>query len=154
MTRLTNRWTYTSAEAFGRSGVKGDQGEEFLCKVFEAWDWDYEHYSSSRLHQVRGIDVSFRKPGWAKSYTADVKSNLDTYGNFFVETSDEGWLFNPQKTSDRVWHVNPDTGWMAWYGRDEMKEFIDRMGARNTGLYKITARESLDFITRRRYNAN
>jgi len=41
---------------------------------------------------------------------------------------------------------------MAWYDRNEMKRFIVSKGLRNTGLYKIGARDRVDFVTRRRYN--
>lgn len=150
--RLTQKWTQTAEQAFGASGAKGDRGEQFMCEVYGSWGWEFEHHPSSFSHQVGGVDFSFRKPGWANFYTADIKSNLDQYGNFYVETDDSGWLFNPKKVSDRVWHVNPDTGWMAWYGRDEMKQFIESKGLRNTGLYKITARDKFDFITKRRHN--
>jgi hypothetical protein len=150
--RLTTKWTETAEEAFGPSGAKGDRGEQFLCSVFESWGWDYTLHPTSFNHQVGGVDITFRKPSWANTYTADVKANIDTYGSFFVETDDSGWLFNPRKVSDRIWHVNPDTGWMAWYGREEMMNFIESVGKRNTGLLKITTKDNLNFITRKRYN--
>lgn len=150
--RLTPNWTTTAEGAFGASGAKGDRGELFMCRVYESWKWEYVHHPTSFSHQIKGVDFSFRKPGWTKFYTADIKSNLDDFGNFFVETDEDGWLFNPKKMSDRVWHVNPDTGWMAWYGREEMKQFILSKGLKNTGLYKISARDKLDFISRRRHN--
>lgn len=150
--RLTNKWTKTAAEAFGRTGEQGDRGEAFMCKVYEAWKWDFTYYPDSYDQQVRGIDFSFKKPGWVNSYTCDVKANLNEYGTFWVETDDTGWLFNPKKESDRIWHVNPDTGWMAWYGRDDMKHYVESKGLRNTGTVKITVQDKLLFITRRRHN--
>lgn len=150
--RLTSNWTPTSEGAFGASGAKGDRGEYFLCEVFNQWGWEYTAHPSSYNHQLKGVDITFRKPSWNKSYTADIKSNLDAFGTFFVETDDSGWLFNPKKTSHRVWHVNPDTGWMAWYDRNDMKDYVQACGLRNTGLIKISIKERLDFITRRRHN--
>lgn len=150
--RLTSKWTSTAAEAFGASGAKGDRGEQFMCEVYSSWGWEFEHFPSSFAHQVGGVDFSFRKPEWANFYTADIKSNLDQYGNFYVETNDDGWLFNPQKVSDRIWHVNPDTGWMAWYDRKEMRRYILSEGLWNTTLCKFTVRDKLDFIKRRRHN--
>jgi len=150
--RLTTEWTPTAAGAFGATGVKGDEGEQFMCKVFETWGWECTAHPSSFGHQVGGVDITFRNPSWYNSYTADIKNNLNIYGAFYVETYDEGWLFNPKKVCDRIWHCNPQTGWMAWYDRNEMKRFIVSKGLRNTGLYKIGARDRVDFVTRRRYN--
>lgn len=151
--RLTQEWTPTAAEAFGASGTLGDEGEEFLSEVLKSWGWTCELHSSSFSHQVRGVDVTFRKPSWSNSYTADIKTNHDEYGNFFVETDDDGWLFNPKKDSDRIWHVNKDTGWMAWYNRNEMKAYIESNQLRNTGLCKLTMKDDLPFVTRRRHRA-
>lgn len=150
--RLTSAWTPDAAGAFGASGVKGDKGEQFLCEVFEAWGWEYELHSASREHQLKGIDITFRNPNWNNSYTADIKANLDQYGSFFIETNDKGWLFNPSKANHRVWHLNPETGWMAWYDRREMQQYIATQGLRNTGLLKITVHDKLDIITRKRHN--
>jgi len=152
--RLTGKWMKDAEGAFGASGAKGDQGEEFLCEVFDAWGWEYETHPSSFDHQIKGIDISFRKPSWSSFYTADVKSNLNQYGSFLVDTNDDGWLFNEKKTSDRLWHVNPASGWMAWYNRDDMKMYIESEGKRNTGLFPIPVKDKLAFIIRRRYNAN
>ena len=150
--RLTTEWTPTSEGAFGASGAKGDQGEYFLCEVFNTWGWEFTVHPSSFNHQLEGVDITFRKPSWTHSYTADVKANLNEYGSFFVETDDSGWLFNENKRSDRLWHVNPTTGWMAWYGRADMKHYIESNGLRNTGLLQISIKDGLDFITRRRHN--
>lgn len=150
--RLTTKWTKTSEGAFGASGAKGDRGEHFMCNVFEDWGWDYTAHPTSFNHQIGGVDITFRKPSWANTYTADIKANINPFGSFFVETDDKGWLFNPKKVSDRIWHCNPDTGWMAWYGRSEMKDYIESIGKRNTGLLEINVRDKLDFITRRRHN--
>jgi len=150
--RLTNNWTPTAAEAFGVSGLKGDRGEQFMCEVYDDWGWEYEQHPASFQHQVGGVDFSFRKPTWSNFYTCDVKANVDPFGNFFVETDDAGWLFNPKKRSDRIWHVNPDTGWMAWYGRADMKHYIMSIGMQNTGLLRISAKDKIDFITRRRHH--
>ncbi len=152
--RLTGKWMKDAEGAFGASGAKGDQGEEFLCEVFDAWGWEYEAHPSSFDHQIKGIDISFRELSSSNFKTADVKSNLGKYGSFIVETNDDGWLFNEKKTSDRLWHVNPATGWMAWYNRDDMKMYIESKGKRNTGLVTIAVKDKLAFIIRQHYNAN
>ena len=97
-----------------------------------------------------GATGTFRNPSWAYSYTADVKTNIRDGGDFFVDTSSDGWLFKSGKTSDRIWHCNPETGWMAYYGRFEMQKFILSLGKQNTGLYKIGKYDKRDFIKRRK----
>lgn len=148
--RLTQEWTPTLEEAFGEKGARGLLGERFVVDVLSSWGWEVEHFESDRNIQESGVDIAFRNPMWARPYTADVKTNIDQYGSFYVETGPRDWLFNPKKKSDRIWHCNPTTGWMAWYGREEMQRYIRDIGKFNTGLYKITVYDKIDFITRRR----
>lgn len=148
--RLTAEWTKTAEEAFGETGARGTIGEHFVANTLTSWGWEVELYEEDFDMQVSGIDISFRNPKWARSYTADIKTNLDEYGNFFVDTSPNGWLFKSSKTSNRIWHCNPQTGWMAWYDRFEMQKYIISQGLENTGLYKIANRDKIDFITRRK----
>lgn len=150
--RLTSKWTERAADAFGKSGAKGDRGEDFLAEVFQSWGWEYEQHPSSFSHQIGGVDISFKAPNWANWYTADVKANLDQYGSFYVETDKNGWLFNPKKVSHRIWHVNSDNGWMCWYDRKEMRQHIIRNGLSDSGLLKVTVKDNLPFLTRRKYN--
>lgn len=115
--RLTNKWTETAEQAFGKTGAKGRKGELFLLKVFDKWGWESKDHESSYGHQVRGIDVSFRKPTWFNWYTADVKNNMRDDGKFAIYSN---WLFKTE--SDRVFHVNPEKGLVAWYGVEEMRK--------------------------------
>lgn len=154
MSRLVNEWVDTTEEAFGHSGAKGHQGELFVAKAMKSWHWDVELFESNRDIQVSGVDIRFKSPSWYKHYTADIKSNIDEYGNFFVETDDNGWLFNPKKVSDRIWHCNPNTGWMTWYGRYEMKKFLVDNNLTNVGLYNITLKQNISFLTRRKVAVN
>ena len=147
--RLTSDWTDTSEQAFGKTGAKGDAGEAFLMKVFDKWGWEYNHSPSNKNLQLKGIDISFKDPSWAYFYSADVKSNLNRKGIFYVETDSRGWLFNSSKTSDRIWHVNPDTGWMAWYGRSAMKKYIKDLKLVDCGLIAIEVTDCKNFVTRR-----
>lgn len=137
MTRLTEKWTPTLDEAFGATGTKGRLGEEFLMKVFETWGWETKRYEDDRQKQVDGIDIEFKKPDWYKFYSCDVKNNMDKYGNFYVH---KDWL-NKIK-SHRVFHVNPDTGWLVWYGVDEMREMYDN----GLEYMKFTAKTRLPFM--------
>lgn len=140
--RLTNKWTDTLDEAFGETGTKGREGEEFLVEVLRSWGWDVEHHSDDRELQVQGIDVSFKSPKWQSSYTGDVKNNMDDFGSFYVYKE---WLYKIK--CDRVFHVNPKTGWIAYYGVPEMFEFYDDKYDR----IKITPSNTPKFVTRRRY---
>lgn len=148
--RLTTEWTKTAEEAFGATGARGSIGEQFVADTLASWGWEVQLHEEDFGMQVSGIDITFRNPSWYRSYTADIKANLDEYGSFFVDTSSDGWLFKSGKTSDRIWHCNPDTGWMAWYGRFEMQKLIITLGKQNKGLYKITIRDKIDFVTRRK----
>ena len=157
--RLTPQWTETLDEAFGASGTKGRLGEEFLAEVFDSWGWEYTWHQDDRALQVKGIDFTFRKPSWYNSYTCDVKANMDKYGSFYVY---KDWLFKGE--SDRIFHVNPDTGWLCWYDRKEMQKWfrkdLDRAFHRleHTGATlvdyhrtKITAKQRPEFITTRKH---
>lgn len=135
--RKTEEWTDTLDEAFGETGTKGRLGEEFLCRVFSKWGWEYTHYPDDKEKQLSGIDVEFRKPTWYNSYTADAKNNLNEYGKFEVHKE---WLFKVK--CDRIFHVNPDTGWITYYGVAEMRQAYD-----NTKEYMVfTPKTRLPFM--------
>jgi len=147
-TRLTEKWTDTLDEAFGATGTKGRLGEEFLLKVFDSWGWDSIHYDNDYQKQIDGIDIEFKKPEWFKYYSCDVKNNMNEYGTIYVH---EKWLFKIK--SDRVFHVNPDTGWLCWYGVDAMRNIYTNDNARD--YMTITASQSQSaqsrIITRTKY---
>lgn len=138
MTRLTEKWTKSLDEAFGETGKKGRLGEEFLLKVFDAWGWETKHYESDYKAQIEGRDIEFRKPSWANFYSCDVKNNMDQYGNFYVH---KDWLFKVK--CDRIFHVNPETGWLVWYGVDEMREMYDN----SMDYMKFTAKTRTPFMS-------
>lgn len=119
--RLTKKWTDTLPEAFGDEGTKGEAGEKFLCEVFDNWGWEYEWHQNDKNLQVRGIDITFKKPSWHNSYTCDVKANMNEYGAFFVH---EDWLYKGE--SDRIFHVNAETGWFCWYDRAQMQDYYQK----------------------------
>jgi hypothetical protein len=148
--RLTSKWMSSLEEVFGEAGSKGMAGEEYVARAIASWGWEVQLHPDDPEKQISGVDVAFKNPTWKQFYTADVKANLDQYGTFFVETDDKGWLFNPKKTSHRIWHVNVATGWMAWYDRRRMREYVEDREQRNTGLMKIPASLKLNFITRRK----
>lgn len=143
--RLTEKWTPTLDEAFGETGTKGRIGEEFLLKVFKSWGWYTKHHEDDKKAQLEGRDIEFRKPTWSRYYSCDVKNNLWDNGRFRVYKE---WLFKVK--CDRIFHVNPETGWVIWYPVDLMKEMYD-----NSKQYmEINARDKSsrpDFIKMVKY---
>ena len=135
--RQTEEWTDTLDEAFGATGTKGRLGEEFMAKVFDSWGWKWRRNESDYQAQIEGKDIEFCKPGWRNFYSGDVKNNLNEYGTFYVH---KDWLFKVK--CDRIFHVNPDTGWITYYGVDQMREAYD-----NTKEYmKFTPKTRLSFM--------
>lgn len=143
--RLTSTWTKTTPEAFGASGAKGDAGEQFLLAELHSWGWLAE-LTPDRDSQVRGIDIKFKNPTWGSYYTADIKNNLRMDGSFFIETDPKGWLFNPAKVSDRIWHVNPTTGRMVWYDRNRMRAWVKNVTSKSK-LLTLNISSVPDFCT-------
>ena len=122
--RLTNRWTPTLKEAFGATGDKGLEGELWMMEVFQSdWGWECTHHPDDYELQVAGIDITFRNPEWYNSYTCDIKNNQNEFGTFYVHSD---WLMKRTYEPDRVFHVNPDTGWMAWYPTKDMRKWCNR----------------------------
>lgn len=138
-------------EKYGQSGVIGHNGEQFVANVLRSWKWDVFLTEDDITDQSSGVDIKFKSPKWSNPYTADIKSNMDDFGSFYIETDSQGWLFNNRKTSDRIWHCNPDTGWMAWYNRVDMQNYIKDNNLYNTGLYRVTPKQIKNLITRKQY---
>lgn len=146
--RLTTKWTPTLVEAFGASGARGREGELFVKEAIESWGWEVKDNEESYDEQVAGCDLWLKKPEWANFYSIDVKNNLNKFGSFYVDPSQ--WM-NPKKKNDRFWHVNVDTGWMAWYSREEMQSYISRNNI--TERFRVDVSSKLPVkITRRRYS--
>ena len=128
--RITNQWTPTLAEAFGNNeNVQlGRQGELDVLEEINSWGGysTIDHEADFAL-QKAGIDISLKKHNWARYFTVDVKTGTsyqDDYGTIKIDMNLDGWFLSKEKTSDRIWHVNPNTGWMTWYDRKDMKKYI------------------------------
>ena len=67
---------------------------------------------------------------------------MDQYGNFYVH---KDWL-NKVKC-DRIFHVNPDTGWLVYYGVDKMREMYDN----SKDYMKFTAKTRAPFMEARKH---
>lgn len=125
--RLVQHWTPTLKEAYGHAGEIGREGELLLLEALaKAGFLTIDHESDFAL-QKAGIDISVKKPDWARYYTVDVKtgrSYISQYGTLKIDLSRDGWLYGKSKTSDRIWHVNLETGWSAFYDRKQMIAYI------------------------------
>jgi hypothetical protein len=148
--RLVPHWTETLEEAYGKTGALGREGELWLINEIRSWGWDVMDFEDNKGRQLKGHDIAIRKPTWFKSYTVDVKNNLRNDGSFVVDTTLKGWLRNENKTSDRIWHVNTKTGWMAWYDRKEMIKYLTRSRLLSQVEVVIKVSDKLSFITRAR----
>lgn len=145
--RLTTAWTPTLEEAYGEMGAKGREGELFVKEAILSWGWEVKDNESSYEEQVAGQDLWIKAPTWKNFYSIDVKANMSEYGTFPVEI--KSWM-NPKKLNDRFWHVNVDTGWMAWYSRQDMQTYIKDNNIKEN--FRVFPGEILPFkITRSRY---
>ena len=152
--RLTQEWTPTLEGAFGEVGKVAREAELFVKEAVESWGWEVMDNESDYSDQVAGRDLLIKKPSWQNFYSIDVKNNMNQFGSFFVDTNENGWLFGRKKSSDRIWHVNKETGWMAWYGRNEMKQYVINNSLTNTNLFQVNPSMKLPFISRSRYEKN
>lgn len=152
--RLTNEWTKTAEGAFGATGARGLIGEKLVTQALRDMGCEVELYEDDYQMQVAGIDVEVRTCDGVFVYNADVKANMKSTGAFCVEIDSNGWLFNPKKTSQKIIHVNPTTGWMAIYDRKDMQEFVDKtklwtfLDKWGKTLVTITPKMGGDFIQR------
>jgi hypothetical protein len=120
-TQNVKHWTSTTTEKFGETGEKGREGELFVLGAIASWGWFVWDMEKDRDAQLAGHDIRFQNPDWHNKYSADVKNNLDKFGAFYVNPVE--WM-HPKKTNDRFWHVNTETGWMVWYSRYDMQDYI------------------------------
>ena len=146
-TRLTPQWTPTLEEAFGASGAKGREGELFVKEAVESWGWDVIDNEASYEEQVAGQDLWIKKPTWHNHYSIDVKNNMNDFGAFYVDPVE--WM-KPEKKNHRFWHVNIETGWMAWYGREDMQNYIITKN-KTKGFWVGVKDKTAVNITRRHY---
>jgi hypothetical protein len=58
---------------------------------------------------------------------------MNEFGTFYVHKE---WLYKVK--CDRIFHVNPDTGWITYYGVDQMREAYDN--TKDYMVFKTTNR--------------
>lgn len=120
--RLANTWTKTTEEAFGKSGTKGRIGEVFVIDTYTNDGYTVVDHENSRSHQLKGIDISFRKTEEEEFVTADVKHNINNWNTFYVECANTGWLFKTK--ADQIIHCNVDKRMLASYNVKEMQQYV------------------------------
>lgn len=152
--RITDKWTDTTAEAFGDTPAvrKGRAGELFVIKVLSSWGWDVIDYENDKSYQVKQIDIGFKSPDWYNYYTGSIKANMDDYGYIFVY---DEWIHKTK--ADRIFHCNPETGWLCWYDTARMQEYYKHnqryMHVKNGKLLMtISPNDCKNFIKRRNYS--
>jgi hypothetical protein len=145
MARLTQEWTPRLDEAFGETGTKGREGEEFLMSFFESIGYSAIHYEDNYQKQIDGIDIEFKKPSWYNYYSCDVKNNMTENGTIYVWAS---WLFKIK--ADRVFHVNTKTRWLCWYSVEEMRKIYKPDSGRE--FMTIPVFPKIEIISRSKFN--
>ena len=145
--RLVKHWTPTTEEAFGARGKKGREGELFVKKAIESWGWLVTDNEADVNSQVTGCDLFIQNPEWFNAYSVDVKANINKYGSFLIYPDE--WM-DPRKQNDRFWHVNVESGWMAWYSRQDVQSYIKRN--KLTEPFEVRVKGEQPFkITRRKH---
>jgi len=144
--RQQKYWTVTLQEAFGNTAAvkKGLEGEAFMTRVFDHWKWEWRLNQSDKKKQLDGLDIEFRSPNWVHWYSADIKANMNQYGTFYVYN----WIETLK--SDRVFHVNVDTGWIAYYSVDRMRRFWEVNKDRRGDRLIIRTKHRPKWVTARR----
>lgn len=131
--RLTNRWTNTAAEAFGGTGERGRTAEILVMQILESASIEAQDFEEDYKMQVAGIDLI------SNGLSIDVKGNLYK-GHFYIENGTQGWLFNVNKTSNIILHVDPATKDVVWYHRSvaqsKIRQVVEHKGS-SKSLIKI-----------------
>lgn len=151
MTRLTNKWTKTTTEAFGNTIPvrKGYLAERMYYKYAMPIYDSVDYCPDNRVNQMAGVDIVLYKDTWSRPYTVDVKGNMTNSGTFFVDLTHDGWLFNPRKTNDRVCHICVDTGWAIEYDVREMRQFCKPLTSRQKSVQFNSIRSKFPFRVRK-----
>lgn len=147
--RLTSKWTPTLGEAFGERGERGRLGEMYLLQYLRATGHEVIDHEGDYKSQLKGIDVSFKKPQWARYYTGDCKANLRSDGSFIIEffkfsggRRRQGWYYTCK--ADRVFHVNIKEQWICYYDINQLRERLAKFNfaTPSNGLLSISCKDS------------
>lgn len=117
--RKTSEWTTDLEEAFGKTGIKGNNGERWVAEMLIEYGIPAKISKDHRKMQTSGVDI-FAVMHF--DFSADVKNNVKSNGNFPIYFK---WLYDPEKFSEYIIHVNPETKKMYWYLRDEAQQYFN-----------------------------
>lgn len=120
--RLTPRWVPTAEGAYGKTGKKGKIAEDIHDDWWRSQGANVYSCENDKLLQVQGIDSIVEMDGW--SFTVDVKGNWNQDRSFYVEASPNGWLFNTNKISTLITHINIHNKKMFCYHRNHMIKYL------------------------------
>lgn len=150
--RITDKWTQTTAEAFGdtenvQKGLKAElMYYEYAKRVYP----EVEYFPNDYKMQVKGVDFTIKKPNWKRPYNVDVKGNMNEKGTFNVDNKPDGWLRSTKKITDRICHVCVESGWATEYDRKDMVSWIDITNQKNHEyIYISSFDENIQAIVRR-----
>lgn len=123
------------------------QCEEFVKEAVQSWGWEAAESEEYEISNVTGENLWIQNPAWAKAYSVKVVDNLDQYGSFWIDPVE--WM-KPEKQNHRFWHANAKTGWMAWYGREDVQNYIRQNNI--TKPFQVRVKDVQPFeITRRKH---
>ena len=119
---MSKKFKKTLEEKYGLSGKKGKEGEDFFVQFYEAKGYKVICTDDDIILQSKGID--FYLNTGTGLYTVDVKNNLTLYNTIYVECNSNGWLYNPNKKSEFISHVNPKSCRIVTYRRIKMQKYL------------------------------
>jgi len=145
--RLTNEWTKTLVEAFGKKVQPARDAELLVIKYLKKYYDVVNDYESDKDKQMNGQDIGVIKDFYGKEYFIDVKNTLTEYGELKVNTDIDGWLF---KKSDRIYHVNLKTRYCHSYFVEDMRKFLANKNLINKGevTFSNKGQKNIKFIHR------
>jgi len=102
---------------------KGIYGED-IWEAFAKKQYDKVERLTDQESQYSGFDFKFKKNTWKRYYTADVKSNMNFKGEFFIDVRHSGWLLSRYKKCDRIVHLCIDNMKACQYDRIMMANYV------------------------------
>jgi len=143
----------TLEEKHGRSGAKGNRGEQLALKLIQEdklfYGTDWAVSCQDCLFQIMGCDIVIRNQ--EKYYFIDVKHGSSSLYYDKECGGKDGWFFtlrgdvlNKTNKTDIILHLGPKGDVYTWYPKKEMQMFAGRMTKRQT--IRVYKSEWPDFI--------
>lgn len=125
-----------------------NRGELFVQEAVQSWGWEAAPSEEYEISDVTGENLWIQSPLWVNAYSVKVIENIDQYGSFWIYPNE--WM-DPKKQNNRFWHVNVDTRWMAWYGREDVQNYIKQNNI--TEPFQVRVNGEQPFEIKRRKHA-